>query len=215
MGKRGPSPQGEYSGKSKVFSTRIRADLRSSLDAAAKVSGRSLSQEVEHRLRRTFVDEDRSENAFGSRRNYLLMRMAATALQSAQNPQNPKAEWLDDPVAFDQAMKFLNAVLKQVRPKGSAAPVSDASQTLSDRVTANYTAASVWVGIQSADPALPLNRGTRKQQLASMLKSDLGEVAQRPHLFAGTAKEIRRHVAQLDNDEKAAKETAAKRGKRK
>src|SRR5665213_3311745 len=121
MGKRGPSPQGEYSGKSKVFSTRIRADLRSSLDAAAKVSGRSLSQEVEHRLRRTFVDEDRSENAFGSRRNYLLMRMAATALQSAQNPQNPKAEWLDDPVAFDQAMKFLNAVLKQVRPKGSAA----------------------------------------------------------------------------------------------
>ena len=57
MAKAGRKPKGEYSGKSAVFSTRIRPDTRDALWQAAKASGRTLSQEVEFRLRRS-IDED-------------------------------------------------------------------------------------------------------------------------------------------------------------
>lgn len=52
--KPGVRPKGEYSAKSRAFTTRVTADLRAALDAAIEISGRSLSQEVEHRLRLTF-----------------------------------------------------------------------------------------------------------------------------------------------------------------
>jgi hypothetical protein len=57
---------------------RIRPDLRKSLERAAKASGRSLSQEVEHRLRRSFVEDDKIADAFGDRRTYRLMRHPKT-----------------------------------------------------------------------------------------------------------------------------------------
>ena len=75
---------GEYAGKSSVFSTRIRPDLRRYLEKAAKTSGRSLSQEVEHRLRRSFVEDDKIADAFGDRRTYRLMRMMADAIHLSQ-----------------------------------------------------------------------------------------------------------------------------------
>src|SRR5258708_35646377 len=100
---RGAAPKGEYVGKSKVFSTRIRPDLRDGLDKAARKSGRSVSQEVEHRLRRTFVDDEKISDVFGDRQTYLVMRAIAVALERAWNPGDPKANWLNDPFAFDLA----------------------------------------------------------------------------------------------------------------
>jgi hypothetical protein len=55
--KRGRPAQGEVTGKSAVFSTRIRPDTRADLVEAAKASGRSLSQEIEHRLQESFRTE--------------------------------------------------------------------------------------------------------------------------------------------------------------
>ena len=81
MGRRpGPKPRGEFEDKSKVFTTRIRADTREWLEQSAKANKLSLSQQVERLLRRAW-DEDRYiEKAFGSRRNFALMRLiAATA----------------------------------------------------------------------------------------------------------------------------------------
>ncbi len=56
MGKRGPLPRGEYGrkiGRTAVLSTRLQPDTRALLVAAKEASGRSLSQELEHRLRQT------------------------------------------------------------------------------------------------------------------------------------------------------------------
>jgi hypothetical protein len=47
----GRKPQGEFSSKSAQLATRVTFETRKALDAAAKKSGRSLSQEVERRLR--------------------------------------------------------------------------------------------------------------------------------------------------------------------
>ena len=43
--------------KRKVLSTRITAETRTNLEVAAYLSGRSLSQEIEMRLERTFIED--------------------------------------------------------------------------------------------------------------------------------------------------------------
>ena len=68
MGKRGPHPKGEYGGKiarTAVLSTRLQPDTRARLSEAAKASGRSLSQELEHRLRGSFIEEDKVVDFYG------------------------------------------------------------------------------------------------------------------------------------------------------
>jgi len=47
----GRKPRGEFRGKAATLATRVRPDTRAALDRAAKENKRSLSQEVEYRLR--------------------------------------------------------------------------------------------------------------------------------------------------------------------
>ena len=50
MTKPGAKPRGPFEDRRKTFTTRITAETRAQLDAAAAHSGRSLSQEIELRL---------------------------------------------------------------------------------------------------------------------------------------------------------------------
>jgi hypothetical protein len=199
---RGATPKGEYVGKSKVFSTRIRPDLRDSLDKAARKSGRSVSQEVEHRLRRTFVEDERISELFGDRQTYLVMRTVAIALERAWNPGDIRANWLNDPFAFDLAMQIVSRVLEAIRPPGEIVPPADEMMELALRGAA-ASAGNVWEGVQQADPTLPLTDGTRKQHFAGVLKTDLGEIAMRPKIIRGTAKDLRRYADNLAKSESA------------
>lgn len=61
----GRKPNGEFSGKSAVFSTRITPELRAALEKESKETGRSLSQIVERRLRDSFDQPKRWERALG------------------------------------------------------------------------------------------------------------------------------------------------------
>lgn len=56
MGKRGPKAKGPYENRTTVVSTKITPELRDALHAGAKANGRSLSHEIEVRLRETFAD---------------------------------------------------------------------------------------------------------------------------------------------------------------
>ena len=191
MGKRGPAPKGEYANKSSVFSTRIRPDLRASLVAAAKKRGRSLSQEVENRLRRTFIEDEKMEVAFGSRTNFLILRIVGLAMQYANHhPASRSLEWTDDPVAFDTVVKCVGNVLGALRPRerppSLVAPQGRDEADPRDAVTTEFisknVAALLWTAVQEADPALPLNRGTRYDLLNAQLKADLGPLAERSPL---------------------------------
>ncbi|WET72889.1 hypothetical protein [Rhizobium croatiense] len=62
----GRKPDGEFSGKSAVFSTRITPDLRALLEKESKQTGKSLSQIVERRLRDSFDHPDRWKRALGA-----------------------------------------------------------------------------------------------------------------------------------------------------
>lgn len=57
-----PPKQGMERSKSRTF--RVRGDLDEKLEAAATQSGRSVSEEIEYRLDRSFRDEEIREQAF-------------------------------------------------------------------------------------------------------------------------------------------------------
>lgn len=54
----GPRSRGPYTDKRRTLSTRITDETRAKLDDASKASGRSLSQEIELRLERSFWTDD-------------------------------------------------------------------------------------------------------------------------------------------------------------
>lgn len=56
----GPKPKGPFEGKRKTLTTRITENTRTALEDAATQNDRSLSQEIEFRLAKSFLDE-RSE----------------------------------------------------------------------------------------------------------------------------------------------------------
>ena len=102
MGARGPKSTSEYSGPTAVLSTRITADLRRELEAAAKARGVTLSREIEHRLRRTFLEDRKIEETFGTKRDYAIMRMLGASTEPMTSVKAPGSDWIRDPYLFDQ-----------------------------------------------------------------------------------------------------------------
>jgi hypothetical protein len=179
---KGPAPRGEYVGKSSVFSTRIRPDLRQKLEQGAKKSGRSLSQEIEHRLRRTFVEDEKISEMFGDRRTFLLMKMMAAAIQF-KGDDRPPGEWLENPDDFEIGIAAALSVLEAVRPRGAVNP-DNPFLAFANKVKAEGIAFEIWKEIKKADTALPITRGTRADHWNAMAKADLGEIADRVRLPA-------------------------------
>ena len=177
---KGPAPRGEYVGKSSVFSTRIRPDLRKSLEMAAKRSGRSLSQEVEYSLRRSFIEDEKIADAFGDRRTYRLMRMMADAIDfsSAKLVGAGKHDWLNNPFAFELAKNAIAAVLERVAPEASAALPEYARSAAQS--TGEFAASLLWSKVIGADAALPLLKGSQEDSRNSVAKADLADLLDRP-----------------------------------
>ena len=90
----GSKPQGPYHGKSRWLSTRITPGLRERLDRAAALSERSLSQEIERRLDRSFRDRDAVVDAFGGTHNYAVMRVLGSAIGAAETIKG--TTWVED-----------------------------------------------------------------------------------------------------------------------
>jgi hypothetical protein len=169
---KGPAPKGEYAGKSSVFSTRIRPDLRKKMAAAAKKSGRSLSQEVEHRLRRSFVDDEKISDIFGDRQTFSLMRMMALAIHMDPHlPTDSKSTWLDDPERFETAVAAALSVLEAIRPEGLVSYDRPLQQILQTR--GEFAAFQIWRKVQRANASLPLDQGTSADHRNAILKADL------------------------------------------
>jgi hypothetical protein len=86
----GRKPKGEFAGKSATITTRIRPDTRAALEAAADASKRSLSQEVEYRLRRSL-----DKPAKAQRRNQALAYLITLLAEEIE--KGTGKSWLDDP----------------------------------------------------------------------------------------------------------------------
>jgi hypothetical protein len=124
---------GERLSKNRTF--RVRGQLDDQLSAAAEKSGRSVSEEIEFRLERTFADEqslfEGLDLAYGSENVALAMTLAelmrsvgssAPLLALARSKtDHPHATWLDDPFLFNEVVAAINVVLESLRPGGEIA----------------------------------------------------------------------------------------------
>jgi hypothetical protein len=166
--KRGRAPQGEYAAKTDVMSFRIRPDIKAALRKAAKTSGRSLSQETEHRLRRA-LDEDRTISSFwGDAKTFAMMQLAAQTVLSLGKVRDTKVHWTANVEAFDAAMEAIIGTLRVFRPLV-------ATSLSTGRPEIGAPASSILREAQAADPTRPLNKSTRRQRAMTRFKEDLGE----------------------------------------
>jgi hypothetical protein len=188
MGKRGPQPKGEYGGKiarTAVLSTRLQPDTRARLSKAAKASGRSLSQELENRLRGSFIEEDKVVDFYGCESNAAILKVIGTVIQSTctswlvkttdgwvPDLHKDPGEWLRDPRLFDQALTAIVHALMWFKPSGGR-----------DEQFLFYSSAAEQIinEIRSADPSLPITKGSTRQHAMAKLKDKLGDLARRRH----------------------------------
>ena len=182
MGKRGPKPKGEYGrhgGRTAVLSTRLQPDTRARLVAAAKAKGRSLSQELEHRLRWTFTEDDKAVDWYGSGQTAAVVKLIGATIQSASARVSTrgKHDWLTEQWLFDDVMDAIAHVLLWFRPGGDS---GGRSITLS---SGTNKADKLMDEVRLADPSLPITKGSTRQHALAMLKDKLGDLANGPHPY--------------------------------
>lgn len=173
MGKRGPQPKGQYGGKNErtaVFSSRLRPETRRRLEAAAKASGRSLTQELEHRLRHTFHEEDADLQLYGTKRNAAIVNLIGATIQSVSRSESARGrhDWLKEQWLFDDVMAAIQHVLRWFRPGG------DSGLREIKLGSGTARADKLMNEIRSADPALPISEGSARQHTMARLKDKLG-----------------------------------------
>jgi hypothetical protein len=185
MGKRGPKPRGEYSGKTAVLSVRLQPDTRARLEAEKEASGRSFTQELEKHLRRSFVEDDRAVEFYGTVQNAAILKLIGLVIQAASKTRLRQArggkwvpdpagseEWLRDPELFDSVCTAIRHTLAWFRPGGAIGGLSYSSD-----------AEALLDEIRAADPARPLDPYSSREHALAKLKDGLGELAQRPHPY--------------------------------
>ncbi len=113
---RPPLPAGQ--GKRASFTTRLREDLKKRLEDTARRAGHSLSEEIEFRLERSFLEQDIIEvAAFGGRDRYLLMKLLATGITLLEEETSGK--WNQNATTFSAVKGMINSVLESFQPEGA------------------------------------------------------------------------------------------------
>jgi hypothetical protein len=185
MVRRGRRPKGEYPEKKRVFASRIREDTWEMLKREAAKSTRSISQEFEFRLRRSLDSDDTIESAFGDLKTFGLMKLAAQAVKSMSDLKDLKVHWTQDVTSFDEALEVITRTLKAFRPH-----VLTATNLATERPElSNPALVEIAREIQAADPARPLAKLSKRQRAMLRLKSELGNLVDRP----GRALETKYH----------------------
>ena len=96
--KRGRPRKASSRRKRNNVTIRMRDQIKHRLEGSAKDNGRSLSEEIESRLEQSFLV---TEEIFGGRRTFILMKMLANVFQLAENVSGKR--WDDDPATFENA----------------------------------------------------------------------------------------------------------------
>jgi hypothetical protein len=204
MGRRGPQPKGEYGGKiarTAVLSTRLQPDTRRRLVAATQTTGWSLSQELEHRLRRTFIEDDRAVDFYGSQSNAAILKLIGAVIQSTcttwvvktadgwiPDLNKDPGEWLRDPKLFDQVLTAIVHALIWFKPDGGRDE---------EFIFYHSTAEQIIDEIRAADPSLPITKRSTRQHAMATLKDKLGDLTRRRHPYddwSGNAPPVRTDV---------------------
>ena len=165
---RGRAPKGEYAGKTEVMSFRLTPDTKAALRRAAATSGRSLSQEAEHRLRRGLDEEEAISKFWGDVKTSAMLRLAAQVVQSVRTLQDTKVHWTADAKVFDSAIEAIAGTLKLFRPL-QAEGISVGSPEI------DAPALKIVEEAQATELSRPLSKSSRRQRAMARFKEDLGQ----------------------------------------
>jgi hypothetical protein len=172
MARTGPAPKGEYVDKAKTLSTRITGELRSALDAAKEKSGRSLSQEIEYRLRRSFEEDTKMKDIFGGRENYAIARLIGCLLDSHGS------DWKRDEENFDYIIASVALVLRLFGPRSTRPHIVELnSEGMPDRtqMAAFITGRVIAAEVADATDGLPTAAGDPYPHIKADLPRDAVE----------------------------------------
>ena len=171
----GRKSQGEYKGKTATLTTRITLDTRTALEKAAKETGRSLSQEIENRLRRSIASdhgsgEEKHNRAFGR----LALELAG--MVEAMTGEG----WRTDPFAHRALRAALNIILDRLAPTGefkvpalwegmatrwAEREPSLAAQVRTPEAAGNSAAMSVWLQLETVEIPTDFSSGRRYEDV--------------------------------------------------
>jgi hypothetical protein len=117
----GRPPRGEYTGKSATITTRVKPDTRLALEDAARANRRSLSQEIERRLRESLSSAERQAGHIR-----VIGELAKIATERIEEVTGK--DWLSDPFTAEAVRHTVDTVLAHF------APPRQASHTVPDRL---------------------------------------------------------------------------------
>lgn len=160
---RGRKPSGAYTGQTAVFSTRMTPALRKMIEKSAKKNRRSLTQEVEDRLRKSFETEKWIKETYGDPRTYAFLRLLTLVtspefyeVEEASETGKPvRRHWLDDRFHYDLVARAIQSILKLVRPERRRRYRSKRKSLSGKVITADtlgtFVAQAVLLSIRNAD----------------------------------------------------------------
>jgi hypothetical protein len=130
MSKRGRPRKSATERRDSVITIRVRGTTHAALEQAAKAAGRTVSQEVQLRVDRSFERQamvvDVLATTYGAQLAGVLLAIAQTmdntgpyAAFAATMAPDSRATWLENPYAFDQASKAVARLLEALRPDGA------------------------------------------------------------------------------------------------
>jgi hypothetical protein len=176
------------SGERIPIGLRVTPEMKTQLDTAAKQNGRSLSQEVEIRLERSFDRQKLLPEVltltYREELSGLLMLLGVAMDEvgrlhintTRRGDKVPDIHWTDEPKAFDQAVQAAIMILKAARPSPGAGKPQN---------TSNHTTR---ITLAILEAVRGTNRGIENAttHLAPTIRSLLGRIADRltyPRLF--------------------------------
>ena len=133
-------------GKRVSLGLKVTSDIKKRLDSAARVSGRTQSQEAEARLERSFDHQELLPQvlalAYGSQLAAMLLMLgdamkatgesagvSATADRRSTTLERTQ-KWFDMPYAYDQAVRAADRILEALRPAGASQHMRDTEAEL-------------------------------------------------------------------------------------
>ncbi len=120
--RRGRPPLRPGKTKRASFTTRLTADLKQRLERDAAAEGRSLSEEIESRLERSFHVEEERYREFGSELTFHFMKLLSAAVTMTETATGKK--WLGEGSAMETTMAALAAMNGILHAYGSASPAA-------------------------------------------------------------------------------------------
>jgi hypothetical protein len=123
MAKRGRPLKDEASRKSEPVSIRLTPELRARLesDRLREIPPRTLSQEIDQRIRESFdLEKSIKKELGGADRYYWLLRLFAEDIRFIEDQTGQR--FVEDRFTFDQVRAVINTFLDHFKPPGASLP---------------------------------------------------------------------------------------------